>query len=232
YLLRSADAFFPEARLRRDDVVAAWAGIRPLAAAYAGAGSTGSASREHLIERDPRGLVTVSGGKLTTYRAMARQVVDAAATLLGTRLPPSPTGRVPLPGGDLPSFDDAVADATRATGDADVARRLVHAHGSAWRAVWARAEREPSLARRIVPELPYVGAELLHAADRELACTLADLLVRRVPIAFETRDNGRAAARAAAPIVAPALGWSPEDTARHLDAYDAEAARLFAIDRD
>ncbi len=66
--------------------------------------------------------------------------------------------------------------------------------------------------------------------EREQACTLADLLVRRMPIAFETRDAGRAAARVAAPIVAPALGWDDSAVARALDAYDREAARLFAVE--
>jgi glycerol-3-phosphate dehydrogenase len=111
-----------------------------------------------------------------------------------------------------------------------VARRLVEAHGSAWRDVWALAEREPALRARVVPGLPYVAAELAWAVAHEQAATLADLLVRRTPVAFETRDAGRAAARVAAALVAPRLGWSAADVAHATAAYDAEAARVFGID--
>ncbi|MGZ8375902.1 MAG: glycerol-3-phosphate dehydrogenase/oxidase [Gemmatirosa sp.] len=231
YLLRSANGFFPHARLQRDDVVSAWAGIRPLAAAARGAdahGGTAATSREHVIERDPRGLVTVSGGKLTTYRAMAAQVVDSAATLLrgAARRRPHTHAR-PLPGGAL--APDERAQARRTIGDDAVADRLVRAHGTAWRDVWALAAHDARLAARVDAALPYVGAELVHAVDRELACTLADLLVRRTPIAFETRDAGRAAARTAAGIVAPLLGWDDAAVARALADYDREAARLIGV---
>ena len=239
YLLDAVNAAFPGARLGRDDVVSAWAGVRPLAAASvgtAGSGGTGSASREHAIDVDPRGLVTVSGGKLTTYRAMAAEVVErTAAALLGVRLPPSPTATIPLPGGELASVGAAsLADLERAAGarvgDAAVAARLVRAFGARWPAVWALAEADPALARRIVPELPYVGAELAHAVAHEQGATLADLLVRRTPIAFETPDAGRRAARRVAPLLAPALGWDAADVEGALAGYDREAARLFAVD--
>ncbi|MDF1506399.1 glycerol-3-phosphate dehydrogenase C-terminal domain-containing protein, partial [Roseisolibacter sp. H3M3-2] len=113
---------------------------------------------------------------------------------------------------------------------AAVAARLVRAHGSAWEAVWARAAADPALAARVDPALPYVGAEYVHAVEAELACTLADLLVRRTPLAFETRDAGRAAARVVAPLVAPHLGWDDAAVARALAEYDAEASRLFGVD--
>jgi glycerol-3-phosphate dehydrogenase len=228
YLLRSADAFFPGARLTRDDVVSAWAGIRPLAAAHrSGANGTASASREHAIERDPRGLVSVSGGKLTTYRAMAAQIVDAATPLLGRAAGASRTGGRPLPGGALAGDEEDAARA--ATGDDAVAERLVRAHGTEWRAVWARAASDRSLAARVDPALPYVGAEYVHAVERELACTLADLLVRRTPLAFETRDAGRGAARRWRR--SSRRGWvGRAATARALAEYDAESARLFGVD--
>ena len=232
YLLDAANTYLPDARLTPDDVVSAWAGLRPLAAHAAGArGGTGSASREHAVAVDGRGLVTVSGGKLTTYRAMAAAVVDACAPLLGaTRLPSSGTAGAVLPGGDLADVAAEVARATSAVGDAPVARRLVHAHGSAWDRVWALAAAEPVLAARVDPALPYVGAEFVHAARHEHGRALADLLVRRAPLAFETRDAGRAAARRVAALVAPALGWDEAARAGALAAYDAEAARLFGVD--
>lgn len=161
YLLEAANDYFPDARLGRNDVVAAWAGIRPLMPT---SGSSVSASREHLIRSD-EGSVRITGGKLTTYRVMATQAVDAAATLLGKRLPKTRTGERPLP---------------------DV--------------------------------------------DRELVCTLGDLLIRRTKVAFETRDNGRAAARQAADGLAGQLGWDASRRERELARYDAEVTRIFGVD--
>jgi glycerol-3-phosphate dehydrogenase len=126
--------------------------------------------------------------------------------------------------------DAEAARAGRAAGDGAVGRRLAHAHGDRWPAVWALAEAEPALGRPLVAGLPYAAAEFVHAARWEHARTLADLLVRRAPVAFETADAGRAAARAAAAVVGPALGWDAAETARQLAAYDREAARLFAVD--
>jgi glycerol-3-phosphate dehydrogenase len=123
-----------------------------------------------------------------------------------------------------------MTQARRTIGDDATATRLVQAHGTRWRDVWALTTGDPSLAGRLVPALPYTGAELVHAVRDELACTLADLLVRRTPIAFETRDAGRGAARAAAPIVAAVLGWDDATTQRALADYDRESERLFGID--
>jgi glycerol-3-phosphate dehydrogenase len=228
YLLKSANAFFPAAKLRRDDVVAAWAGIRPLAAPP-GPGDANSASREHQLVRGTSGLITVSGGKLTTYRAMAAEIVDAVQRAMGLAPRPAPTDQVPLPGGDASLADDE-ATAESLTGDAAVAERLVRAHGDRWSAVWALAERDPSLGARLLPALPYVRAEFVYAVERELACTLADLLMRRTHVAYESRDAGRGAARVVAPLVAPLLGWDDAAVSRELAAYDDDAARIFGVD--
>jgi glycerol-3-phosphate dehydrogenase len=228
YLLAAANHFFPRARLTRDDVVAAWAGLRPLAAN--GGLDPGGASREHAIAEHHPGLVSVTGGKLTTYRAMASEVVDAVQRSLGRALTPSVTAREPLAGGALADVDAEIAVATTATGDALVATRLVHAHGDGWRAVWDPVGAEPELAERADPSRPYLLAELRHAVRHEMALTLGDLLVRRTPVAFETRDHGRAAARRAAPYVARWLGWSAADAERAIAAYDAESRRIFTID--
>jgi glycerol-3-phosphate dehydrogenase len=139
------------------------------------------------------------------------------------------TADVPLPGGDV-SVADAITSATSLLGDAGAATRLVHAHGGRWREVWALAERDPSLAARLVPALPYLRAEYVYAVEHELAGTLADLLIRRTHVAYETRDAGRAAARLLAPLVASRLGWNEPTVARELAAYDGDAARVFGID--
>ena len=97
YLVSSVNSAFPRARLDRRDVVSAWAGIRPLAAS-GHPSDAASASREHEIERAPSGMVTITGGKLTTYRAMAAEVVDTVLAELERPVVPTTTHVVPLPG--------------------------------------------------------------------------------------------------------------------------------------
>jgi glycerol-3-phosphate dehydrogenase len=218
YLLAAANRFFPDARLANDDVVAAWAGIRPLMPSQ---GSSVAASREHAIGREERRTVTITGGKLTTYRIMAREVVDAVQELLGRRRVRATTNARPLPGGEL-DVVLAVQEAIRATNDAAHATRLVHAYGSAWWDVEAYCTRDDGARRAVVAGLPYRMGEMRWCVEREMACTIGDLLIRRTRVAFETRDNGRAAARAVAEHLAM--------PASAVERYEAEAARIFTVD--
>jgi glycerol-3-phosphate dehydrogenase len=232
YLLESANAFFPAAHLTRDDVVSAWAGIRPLVASgYHGRqADAGSASREHAIDVSPSGVLAISGGKLTTYRVMARDVVDAVERHLGRARHKSPTETLPLPGGDIPRMDAEFAAARAEVGDDATAVHLVRAYGSRWRRVWALTREEPALARPLAEGLPYRAAEAAWGVTHEFAHTLSDLLIRRLKVAFETRDLGRAAARVAAEVMAPRLGWDGAETQRQLATYEADALRIFGVD--
>ncbi|MEP6990227.1 MAG: glycerol-3-phosphate dehydrogenase/oxidase [bacterium] len=231
YLLEAANYYFPDARLTRRDVVSAWAGLRPLAAASGDASTEpGSTSREHSIATTVPGLVRVTGGKLTTYRAMAEEIVDVVQARLDARVSACTTSTVRLEGGDLRDAAASLREAVEASDDPAVGERLVHAYGSAWRAVWAIVESDRSLGARITPERPYLLAELRYGVTREHARSLGDLLIRRVPVAFETTDHGRAAARAVVAVVGRWLDWSPDVQARAVDDYDAEVARIFTVD--
>ena len=237
YLLQSVNRCFPFAQLTMDDVVSAWCGIRPLAAVRAGEHSANSASREHAITHRADGLVSVTGGKLTTYRAMAADVLSHARNTLpkSGALPllmhdARPSESTPLPGGDIGSREATITEARTTTHDAAVGERLALAYGSRWRNVWSYVQRDASLGQRLSDALPYLLAEVAHSVEREMACTLSDVLVRRTHVAFETRDNGRAAARRIAPLMAALLHWSERDTAQQLDQYDRDVARLFSID--
>ena len=238
YLLHTVNARFPNARLTLDDVISAWSGIRPLAALRAGSHNAHSASREHAIAHNADGLVSVTGGKLTTYRAMAadvlahvrRQEIEVGGPLAAAPAPLS-SARTPLPGGDVISRDAVVHEAASTVHDAAVGERLALAYGSRWRNVWSYAQRDASLAHRLVNDLPYLTAEVAHAVEREMACTLSDVLMRRTHIAFETRDHGRGVARRIAPLVGALLGWSDIERERQIAAYDAEMSRVFTIDK-
>jgi glycerol-3-phosphate dehydrogenase len=230
YLLGAANHYFPQARLSRSDVVSAWAGIRPLAALGATSGDPSSASREHAIVESTPGLVRVTGGKLTTYRSMAEEVVDVVERSLGHTPRASMTARLPLSGGDFRSVSEEIAHAVLAIGDDAIGQRLVHAYGTAWHGIWSLTQADPGLGSAVEQGLPYLFAELLHAITHEQAATLGDLLIRRTPIAFETYDHGRGAAMRIAPVVARWLRWSATEVLDAIAEYEAETRRMFAID--
>jgi glycerol-3-phosphate dehydrogenase len=230
YLLEAANHYFPNAKLTRADVVSAWAGIRPLAAEGAAGRDPSSASREHSIVESAPGLVRVTGGKLTTYRAMAEEVVNVVERTLGISRTPSTTAKLALVGGDIRDVSEEIAHAIQATGDEAIGRRLVSAYGTAWHGVWSLTQADPGLGAYVEPGLPYVFSELLHAITHEQAATLGDLLIRRTPIAFETRDHGRATALRIAPVIARWLRWSAADLVDAVADYEAEANRIFRIE--
>jgi glycerol-3-phosphate dehydrogenase len=228
YLLEVANKYYPDARLTRDDVVSAWAGIRPLVPTANE--SPRAASREHLVTVSERGLVSITGGKLTTYRVMASDVVDVVFERLAKPNPRVGRSLTPLHGGDIRSLADEIEVATRSVSDPELAQRLVRAHGTDWRSAWSTIGATSDGSRRLGDSAVTLG-ELRYAAEHEMAETLSDLLMRRVPIAFETRDHGWSVARLATHAVASTLGWDATRVERELAAFGTEIQRLFAIER-
>lgn len=229
YLLDAANHFFPAAALSPDDVISAWAGIRPLVA-HAGT-SANDASREHHIATAASGLISVTGGKLTTYRAMASELTDVVEKALARPTPTvSMTGDASLPGVANLSPEAEVSAALSVIPESETAEQLVRAYGDRWRMVWGLVEREPLLGDRLDPDLPYIAAEVLWAAVAEGAFTVADVLVRRMPIAYERKDAGRALAAQVAGLLGRVHGWDSATAAEATVAYEAETRRLFGID--
>ena len=226
YLLTAANAFFPGARLAADDVVSAWAGIRPLIPITGQ--SAGSVSREHAITICERGLVSIVGGKLTTYRVMARDVVAAVVRLLRGRRVRMRPARDPLPGGALDSLDALIGEISTVTGDAPLADHLARSFGSRWRAVWSEIDC-PDGREQLVAALPYTVGELRYCAKFEMAYTLGDLLMRRTHLAFETHDHGMGVAPAAAQAVG-AVGGRAFDVVEMVEEYARDVERVFSID--
>ncbi len=212
YLLEALAHIFPGARVGADDVVSTFAGLRPLLYAE---GGTYALSREHRILASPSGMITVAGGKLTTARMMAEQIVDRVEQRLrelGVQAAHPCRTKEPLPGTE------------RARVPADVDDREVHAHlveaygpDAAW--VLAYAEENPSLGERILPPLPYLMAEPLYAVHHEMAMTLSDVLIRRTRILHQSRDGGLGRARAVAEVMAPHLGWTESEIENQVREY-------------
>ncbi len=223
YLLEGASAYFPRAQLSDGDVVSAWAGIRPLARSLSGS-DVGSASREHHVERGPGGVLHVTGGKLTTYRSMAADVVDRLTGVRSDRR--FGTATLPLPGGDVQPRD-LEPQAAAIIADTVTRERILRSYGSRWRGVWQLTMEDGKLGQPMVPDHPVTGAEVLYAVSHEMAITLGDILLRRTHAAFELPDHGRSLAPAVAALVAPFLGWRPDEVNAALLAYDQEAEVVF-----
>lgn len=232
YLLASANAVFPAANLANEDVLATWAGVRPLLAPRDdddGEMSEGQTSREHDVWHDRSGLLNVAGGKLTTFRVMAADAVDAAAELLarqdGRAVGPSTTAGLPLPGAP-PIPLEALAEELRHEFASlplppAAVRRLAGRYGADARTVLDSIRRDPALGERIGEGLDYLWAEVAHGVRHEMATTLEDLLRRRLQLFYEAPDADGALARAVAERVAgePGLGWDAADVERQVTAY-------------
>jgi glycerol-3-phosphate dehydrogenase len=170
--------------LGRDDVIGAFAGLRPLLDTSGGPGSSRTAdiSRKHAVLTSPEGVVTVVGGKLTTYRRMAQDALDAAVSARGLTSGPCRTAGLPLVGAAAPGTLAAL----------DAPRRLVRRYGTEAPAVHALGLAEPALARPVVPGHPVTVAELVWAVRHEGALDEADLLDRRTRIGVVPHDRGAA----------------------------------------
>ena len=231
YLLTCGNHYFPEAKLVPGDVLSTWAGLRPLVMPDEAGLAESQVSREHRLLDRP-GLLTIVGGKLTTYRKMAAQVVEAAYGQLGQPAPACTTEERPLPGADgLQSADEAdpiesVRLALLALGhpaiDAQVARHLAHKYGARALVVAKRlADLPPGDGgdKRLDPELPFLTLEVDIAVQEELAQRIEDVLGRRVPLLLLARDLGQSCIERVADRMAPLLGWDDAQRAAEVAHY-------------
>ncbi len=227
YLLRSANSRFPNAHLSEDDVVATWAGLRPLV--EDGAAGASAVSREHVITDGPGGMVTVAGGKLTTYRRMSAQVVDHLVKRLnadrGSWPAEAGTDREPLPGGESASLGTIRSLGIDAGIDITTVEHMLRHYGTEAAGIFNLMRSEPGLAERLQPDHPAVAAEVIHAARKEFARTVTDVLVRRIHLFYEARDQGAAAATRTAELLAQELHWSPGEQQRQVAAYRSLTGR-------
>jgi glycerol-3-phosphate dehydrogenase len=223
YLLDAINAAVTEP-VTEADVVGTWAGLRPLVNA-AKSERTADLSRRHQVTCSADGMVTVTGGKFTTYRRMAEDTVDQVVGLLGRGAKRSPTKHVALLGADGTPALRVPGAAERLGVQESRLTHLVGRYGSEARTVIAMIEADPELGRPLVPGLPYLRAEAVYAARYEMARTLDDVLSRRTRALLLARDASAAAALDVARVVAPELGWSPARVETEVAGYRAAATR-------
>lgn len=187
--------------ITRDDVTGVWAGLRPLVK-QASSGRTADLSRRHAITESPSGVVTVTGGKLTTYRQMAEDTVDVVLDRLDRR-GRCRTKRLQLVGANPSSGDD----------------HLVARYGGEAATLLALIGADPSLGAPLVPGLRYLRAEAVFAVRHEMATTLVDVLTRRTRAHLQNRLACLDAAPSVAELLATELGWDDADVATQIAAY-------------
>jgi glycerol-3-phosphate dehydrogenase len=218
--------------LARADVLAVYAGLRPLVAeppavkTPAGEKPTTKLSREHVVDSPLPGLVSIAGGKFTTYRLMARDVVDAAVDGFPRPVPSSVTGSLPLLGAD--GLLAVRASASRLADDYQVAlpavEHLIDRYGSVAGEVLDLIRADKSLGQPLADGYPYLRAEVAYAVTHEGALHVADVLARRVRLLIESPDAGASAAPEVAAIMAPLLGWHRRRRTEEIRRYQALAA--------
>jgi glycerol-3-phosphate dehydrogenase len=239
YLIDASRAYFPNHPLVHADVISTWAGLRPLMAPPGdGAGvDESSVSREHQILVGQDGLITIAGGKLTTYRRMAAEVVDTALKLLRLqnqlpeRVGPSDTDKEPLPGAvGWPEDDDheaVAAQIAKAGGGrigADTARLLGDTYGMRGLEIARRVAADPSLGERLVPGRPEILAQVDWSVEVELAARITDVLHRRTQVHFRAPEQGLECVERVADRMAGLLGWDAARRETEVAAYREDVA--------
>jgi glycerol-3-phosphate dehydrogenase len=212
---------FPALALTEADVTLVHRGVVP---AERGRGGVLALMGHHRIHDHAAdgldGAISITGVKYTTGRGVAEQVVDLVAHKLGRAGAPCRTGTARLPGCEADSAGSEAARATAESGNVladELITSLVGTHGTGWRAVVALCREDPSLADPIAPGCPFPKAAVVHAIRSEMACTLADVLVRRLPVGAAAHP-GEAVLSACASLMAGVCGWGADRVSREAEA--------------
>lgn len=228
YLINEVRRFFPKRNIEPGQVIATFAGVRPLI--LSGQAKPSEVSREEKIEQSPSGIISITGGKFTTYRRIAESVVDR----IGKRLPgipskPCTTRSRPLWGGDTGDLEAYIQEKTpeltrhRPLDTAQV-RHLIRTFGTHHDRVLDLLREDPSLGDRLHPSLPNLKAEVVYAVRQESALTLADVLRRRTPIALGPDRTDKRLLETATALMASELHWTLEEAERQITEYLSETS--------
>ncbi len=226
YLLNETNQVFPAAGLARSDVLYHYTGVRPLP--YKPTGKEGAITRRHLLKhhrRFAKGLYSVVGGKLTTYRSLAEEAIDRVGHRLPVELARSASARRPLPGATRPRADARDELSARSTLSPQAIEHLLGTYGSRSVEVLRYLHDQPDLEQEICTHSHAIAAEIPFALQTEWATNLADVLLRR-SMAGLAPDLGQAALEKSLEVGRRYLGWKPERCAAEEAGYRREIALL------
>ncbi len=206
------------ANLTLDDITGTWAGLRPLLSdtAHFGSEKTKDLSRKHRVTRSKSGVITITGGKLTTYRKMAQDTVDEVIKDLGIKARRSKTKAQKLVGAENTSKMKRLGSPPKdplppSMSDAILFNHLYSRYGSISYKLLNQIEKDPFLKNEIVPGLPYTYCEVKYAVESELALTLDDIMSRRTRAVLHDGEGSIKSARAVAEFMAQLLNWSTDE---------------------
>jgi glycerol-3-phosphate dehydrogenase len=222
YLLRETNLVIPTAKLTRADVKFTYSGVRPLP--YTDKNKAGSVTRSHILfDHTPdgaRNLISLIGGKITTYRQVGEEMVNQAYKKMGKLAPPCPTENAPLPGAILPDdprIEQAIADYCPQVPLATV-HHLFEVYGAKAIEVLALTDSEPDLADAIAPDLPDIKAQIVYAVQSEYAVTLVDITRRRTSVAMHA-NYGFDVLDVLIETLQRYCGWTQDDANAALEYY-------------
>ena len=225
YILDQANRVL-KPKLRAKDIIGVYAGLRPLVANKKSATTT-KLSREHTVDRPAPGFVSIAGGKYTTYRVMAEDVIDRAVIELRRMSKDSVTEKVPLVGADgyfaLEQQKERIALETGLT--VETVTHLLNRHGSLISEILMIIKEQPKLAKRLDSDLPYIKAEIIYAVSHEGAQSVDDVISRRTRLSFEAINHAVHLAEEVATLIAPVLGWSAKERKASIAQYLEMVAR-------
>jgi len=235
YILAQANRVL-EPQLQYEDIIGVYAGLRPLVSKKADA-STTKLSREHTVDRPAPGFVSIAGGKYTTYRVMAQDVIDLAGKELHKEVRESTTDRLPIVGAD--GYNALVQQVPLISAETHLSEstvvHLLNRYGSLMSEILQLIAQDSSLSKPLGGGLPYLRAEIHYAVSHEGARSVEDVVARRTRISFEAEENGAALLEDIADIIAPLLDWNRKARAESIDHYRmilererAEAKKLLA----
>lgn len=226
-ILNAIRSYFPAAKLEMADVISSFAGLRPLVSD--GSSASKDVSRKEEIFQGRDGLISLAGGKLTTYRRMAERAIDLAIRKLNPASHTPTRSDVITVGGGAIDRDELDASAVELARIEHLppatARHLITAYGSDYRTVVDLARDTPGeelredLVRPLVSTLPHMAIEVLYAIRHEMAMTLADVLARRMRLAILAGKEVLDCGSVVADLMAKELGWSDSEKARQLEAF-------------
>jgi glycerol-3-phosphate dehydrogenase len=225
YILDQANRVL-EPKLRAEDIIGVYAGLRPLVANNKSATTT-KLSREHTVDRPAAGFVSIAGGKYTTYRVMAKDVVDRAVIELRKLTQESVTEKLPLVGADGYFALEQQKERISQESGLNVATvtHLLNRHGSLISEILDVLKAQPKLAAVLDADLPYIKAEIVYAASHEGARSVDDVISRRTRLSFESVNHGVHLADEIATLIAPVLGWSAKERKESVAQYTELVAR-------
>ena len=225
YILNQANRVL-EPKLRREQVIGVFAGLRPLVSTDPDSPTT-KLSREHVVDSPAHGFVSIAGGKYTTYRVMSEDAVNEAINHMRKIVPDSVTETLAIIGAE--GYSVLMNQIPRLAQKYEIhessVEHLLNRYGSLIDEVLEPARSDAELFQEVIPNLPYLKAEILYAVTHEGARSIDDVFSRRTRIAFEAPDQGLSAIDNVADLIAPHLGWSVTQKKASIQEYRAIVER-------